>query len=416
MLKFIRDILLVLLAFSCTYYTNEPVKIPEPPRSDETEHLIAEYVATPPNTIRSAYWTTADYLLVDLQNLVEGQQPAEENYLNMSNMFDGIGDFNRGDSSGLKLKAAYDDAFVYILAEWTDQRLHASGPTWMYNGPIDPRQPAADTAGWTLQRASDKLILSFEGASIEDIWQWDLALSEPMGFAVDKVVENGNETYDAGDRMFIENGEEGPEFEWDGVQQELTREPGGFTLLDPAYYILNKTPFAGDIENGYDIYDEECALCHGYNGDGQGYDWNTGLRLNVEGVLNRMSRNGFALFAGANEHSGASHFTPLSDTEKDDLIAYIRGLAGVPGYYLDSPTGSSADIQTISSINLAKVSRSTDNPGITVLFRRALNTGSSDDIIFDPVIGEYTFSAALSDGDLLNRVGENELTLKFKTR
>ena len=259
----------------------------------------------------------------------------------------------------------------------------------MFDGPEDPLKAEA-TDGWTSQRNDDKLILELDmGNGQTDVWQWSLSLSEPLGYAIDLFDDGTDRVNDAGDVMFERNvdGEgnrAGPKYEWDGQIQELTREPGGLTILDPGFYLLNKTEFTGDAQNGLALYQQECAACHGVEGDGRGFDWNTGYSMIIPGFLNRFSRESFASVTLSSSHDGASHFEILSESERDDLIAMIRGFTGVPGYYLQQPTGSSADVKAVSSFPLAQLNtrRSNEN-GYKVLLTRALNTGHN------PTISKY---------------------------
>ena len=78
----------------------------------------------------------------------------------------------------LKLKAAYDDDFLYILVSWQDDSYNISQGNWLYKGPPDPLKPGADRFGWTSQQNDDNLILSFTGDSGDlDIWKWSLEWS-----------------------------------------------------------------------------------------------------------------------------------------------------------------------------------------------------------------------------------------------
>ena len=88
----------------------------------------------------------------------------------------------------------------------------------------------------------------------------------------------------------------------------------------------------------------------------------------------------------------------------------------MPGYYLENPTGSNSDIHAVSNVQLGKIDGD-NTKGYSVLFVRALSTGSADDIVFNsaskPV---YDFTINLMDNDDLNRIGSTtkQLTLKPK--
>jgi hypothetical protein len=404
----------------CTYYENEPIKIPEPDVPNPTTTLEASYVTTIPNKITSNYWKTADFLPITAQNQVTGQVPADDGLFNVSGTLDGLLDFNLGKDPEASLKAAYTDDSLYILVSWKDTVYNASQGNWLYNGPTDPDKPGS-TAGWTSQRSDDKLILSFDmGSGKRDIWNWSLALSEPLGFAIDMIDNGSGDIGDAGNKSYVRNtigdNRSGPEFDWNGVQQELQRKPAGFTILDPGYYLLNKKNFSGDLINGEAIYQVECATCHGVTGDGEGTINPVGIRLNKPGQFNRITREALDNFASdGGQHEGAIHY-PSTDSDRDDLFARLRGFSGIPGYYLENPSGSNSDIHTVSNVQLAKIDGG-NSKGYSVLLIRALNTGNADDIVFNPSTQPlYDFTIDLMDNDVINRIGSITKQLTFKPK
>ena len=418
-MKTIRTLLLGLLC-ACTYEDIPPIVIPAPPTSDETQDLIAEYVSFSPNSINHGYWTTADFRAVQVADLITGEISEEDGLLNNNGTLDGIASFNDGEDPGFTLKAAYNDEFLYILASWSDPTVDGGRASWLYNGPSDPNDLDQDSSGWTSQWADDKLVLGFDvTANSRDVWTWSLALSEPLGYAIDQFEDQGTLENDDGDWTFVRNvagtgNRAGPMYEWNGEIQELTRASGGLTILDPGFFLLNKTEFVGDILAGDDVYIRECEECHGVGGDGDG-SFGVSLPLNTPGGLNRLSREAFGNLAGDPNHSGQIHWTVLDDTEKEDLVARIRGISGVPGYYLENPGGSASDVLAVSSLNLARLSTRSNNPGYTVLMIRALNTGNADDIVFDPTTEGYSFDVAVMNADNLNQVGEVGVQLIFKS-
>lgn len=410
---------LCVVVMSCTYYQNEEVKLPQPKVSRPTTTLEAEYVTSAPNSITATYWKTANYLPIVSQNMVTGQVPADDGLFNVSGTFNGLSSFNQGKDPKATLKAAYDDNAIYILVSWRDTTFNMSSANWVFNGPSDPHK-SGSTSGWTSQRSDDKMILSFDmGSSKRDVWNWSLALSEPLGYATDMIDNNGTLSTDAGNKTFVRNAastdnRSGPQYQWDEVQQQLTRTPGGTTILDPGYYLLTKKSFVGDAGIGNTIFQNNCARCHGVNADGNGVD-EQAAALNVPGFMNRFTRSAFVSFASGSSHDGATDFSTLSATDIDNLLARLRGYAGVPGYYLQNPSGSNSDVHSLSNVLLAKIDGK-NTKGYTVLLVRALNTGNTDDIVFTPTVGQYEFSIQLSDNDDLNRIGEvtNQLTLKPK--
>ncbi|MBI1766957.1 MAG: hypothetical protein HYR67_01120 [Bacteroidetes bacterium] len=414
-------IALGLVWIGCTYYENEPIKLPQPKVSKPTTTLEATYTSTPPNKITSAYWKTANYLAIGPQSLVTGQVPSDDGLYNVSGTLNGLADFNNGKSPKITMRAAYDDNNIYILVSWRDTTFNISNANWVYNGVTDPNK-SGSTAGWTSQRSDDKMILSFDmGSSKRDVWNWSLALSEPLGYAMDMTDNSSVVTSDEGDKTYVRNAagptnRSGPQYEWDGVQQELTRSPGGLTILDPGFYLLTKKNFVGDVVAGNVVFQNNCAPCHGVTADGNGTDYQTGVALNGPGFMNRFTREAFVSFASNQDlHEGAAHFTPLTSTEVDNLFARLRGFSGIPGYWLQNPSGSNSDVHTLSNVQLAKIDGN-NGKGYTVLLIRALNTGNADDIIFNSSAGQYEFNISFTDNDDLNRIGEINNQLIFKPK
>jgi mono/diheme cytochrome c family protein len=412
-------LVLCLALTSCTYYQNEAIKLPQPKVSKPTATLEAEYTSTAPNSLSAAYWKTANYLPITTQNLITGQIPADDGLYNVSGTLNGVSSFNQGKDPKATLKAAYDDNNLYILVSWKDTTFNVSSASWVYNGPADPNK-SGSTSGWTSQRSDDKMTLSFDmGSSKRDVWSWSLALSEPLGCAIDMMDNNGSVTNDAGNKSYVRNAagtddRSGPQYQWDEVEQQLARTPGGTTILDPGYYLLTKKNFVGDAGIGNVIFQNNCARCHGVNADGNGVD-EQAAAFNVPAKMSRYTRASFVSFASSSQHDGSTDFSTLSSTDIDNLFARLRGYAGVPGYYLQNPTGSNSDVHALSNVLLAKIDGN-NTKGYSVLLVRALSTGNSDDIVFNSSIGQYAFNISFSDNDDVNKIGElnNQLTFKPK--
>jgi len=413
------SITLSALWMSCENYQNEVIKIPPPKVSMPTTTLEAHYTTTPPNSITSSYWKTANYLPINAQNQVTGQVPAADGLYNMSGTFHGLTDFNKGKDPKATLKAAYDDNNIYVLVSWKDTTYNISNSNWVFNGPADPNKNGS-TTGWTSQRSDDKMMLSFDmGSSQHDVWNWSMALSEPLGYAIDMIKNNSGTNVDAGNKSYLRNSagsdnRSGPQYQWDGVQQELTRTFGGLTILDPGFYLLTKMNFVGDALAGNTVYQNNCARCHGVNGDGNGVDEQAASFI-TPGFMNRYTRSSFVAFASSGGHDGSTDFSTLTDKQIDDVFARLRGFSGVPGYYLQNPTGSNSDVHTLSNVQLAKIDGN-NSKGYSVLLIRALNTGNADDIVFTPTVGQYQFNINLSDNDDLNSIGSVNQTLTFKPK
>jgi mono/diheme cytochrome c family protein len=443
-------LLLIVLIGSCEkdyYYTPPPA-----PTSDQTSSLEAVFVNTPPTTINSSYWKTADYLKVYATDLSKNNLYGD-GLLNMTGSYLGLPSFNDGNDPGLKLKAAYDNDYLYLLAEWTDKDLDLSDGSWLRRGPADPLKSDV-TTGWTSQRNSDRLAFAFEVSAASspsgnfssvgcaaschsslgnnymyptsgkvDLWNWSAAKTAPLGYAEDMIANTDSLSDDSGQKIFYRNtngstDRSGPAYEWDGTSQSVTLANGQSSILDPGYYLNNKMPFAGDATRGDSIYNRtsppgDCAVCHGDRGQG-----------GTEGAINHISQNKKSRNALMLSMSFVADMGPywgtLTPGEKDDVVAYLRGLSGVPGYYLNTPDGSNADIKASSNltpidITNAMLPATNKHTVYQVLLIRKLKTNNSDDIQFDKAVSStYPFGVALMDNDGINHIGSAKETLTFK--
>ena len=404
------------LLAGCTYYENEPPPKPFVPKA--TTSLEAAYTTTIPNSITAPFWNTVNYYEVAAETITDGEVPADDGLFNMSGTFNGTVSFNGGMDPVLQLKAGYDDSYLYILASWQDESFNASNGTWFFNGPADPNKPG-ETAGWTSQQSDDNLIFEFPVSGDEsDVWKWSLALSEPLGFALDQFANISGIQFDAGDKIFERNtvnpadNRSGPVFDWDGIDnQQLDRTPGGLTFLDPAYYLVNTKPISGDVELGDMVFQNACSSCHGVNAGG-----GDARALNDRGRFMRQTFTAFQSFASSGNHDGSSYYSGLTEEERVNLYARLKAYSGIPGYKLQNPTGSNSDISALSNVQLALIDEKIPNTGYVVLLIRQLNTGNSDDIVFNPVNSPYTFHVYLSDNDDLNKIGEMNIELLFKPK
>jgi len=429
------------------YYETPPPHVPQP-----TPTLEAKLVSVSPSAINSVYWKSADYLKVTASN-VSTQLLYGDGLLNMTGSYNGLSSFNSGNDPGLILKAAYDSENLYVLAEWTDSDVNASNSSWLFDGPLDPNKPDL-SGGWTSQRNCDKIAFAFEISSAAspagtfsnvgcaaschnnlsvpvmyptsgkvDLWNWSLARSNPMGYAEDLVASSDSLSTDAGQKISYRNiagttDRSGPAYEWDGVTQSITLSSGQSAILDPGFYLFNKTPFTGDAQKGDSIYHTlsapgVCNSCHGENGEG-----GSATAINLIS-MNKKSRS--ALISGMDiVPDMVTYWGPLTPSEKNDVVAYLRGLSGVPGYYLNVPTNSNADIKATSNVTpvqivSAMLSSTNVHTKYQVLITRKLKTNNNDDIQFDLNTSKiYKFGVALMDNDGKNHIGSTVETITFK--
>ncbi|OYU97043.1 MAG: hypothetical protein CFE21_01780 [Bacteroidetes bacterium B1(2017)] len=443
--------LILLLLGSCEkeYTRSAPAKTP-PKTSQPTTTLEASLVTTAPSALNSPYWKTANYLVVSAKDISKGILYGDGG-LNLTGTFGGLTSFNKGNDPKITLKAAYDAEYVYILAEWSDTTVNPSEHSLFINAGSDPLKPTENPTGWTSQKNSDKLSFAFDidgaagssgtfasvgcqaschgtgnstvmtpNSGSVDIWNWSLATSNPLGYAHDLVTSGSGFINDAGGNIAQRNsantGERAtPKYEWNGVEQSVTLPNGGSGLLDPTYFLLNKNVMPGDAMNGETIYNAVCEHCHGPNGSGGEYSAINGVGSN------KKSR---AAYMAAMDNVGdmGGYWGPLSASEKDDVVSFLRGIAGAPGYYLTAPTAntSAADITIVSNVKPTDISNSMSNTTnkhgkYQVLIKRKLKTNNTDDVQFN--LGtkkEYVFGIALMDNDGKNHIGSAKETLTFK--
>ncbi|MBI3872817.1 MAG: c-type cytochrome [candidate division Zixibacteria bacterium] len=405
--------------------------------------MQAKFLDHPPARLDDPYWANADWLAVACSTM-SASMLYGDGELNMTGTFAGTGSFHGGHDPQLTLKAAYDHTDVYILAEWSDSDLDLNRRRWLYDGPHDPLKPDGDTSGWTSQSNDDKMALAFEiaAASSEfgdfnsvgcaaschnvegvldmrpqtgkvDIWDWSAGISDPLGYANDQVSDpvdgrkqDGGSAIEHRNRPDGGNNRSGPRYEWDGTAQVVTRSDGSNATLDPAYFLVNKTEFTGDPAAGKTIFQASCMSCHGAEGPGSGPALD-------KPEFARTSRVDLSNAILSPAHAGAAAFAALNAMRKTNLMAGLRGLSGIPGYFLTAPSGSQADVMTMSNFSLSQVNTTT-HAKYKILMIRKLMTGNADDAQFDLAASRaYKFGVALMDGDGRNHVGSRVGTLEF---
>ena len=417
--------------------------VPPPPHvSEETATLEASFVSTAPDNVNASFWNNADYLNVSLQDLSKGLLYNDDGRLNATGTYKGLSGFDNQGDEKLTMKAAYDNDKLYLLIEWTDFSADGNRSSWLYDGPEDPLK-SDSSQRWTSQRNDDKLSLIFDLASATgangsfesigcdaachsgmktqsgtaDLWTWSLAETAPFGYALNMMVSDTGTSVDKASNMMRNANSasyrSGPMYEWDGTTQEVTNADGSTSVLDPAHYLVNKIAFEGDPEIGYQLYlnhTKGCAGCHGDHGEGNGPDGEGAAFTSP--VFNRYSRDVIVERATADDHDGRTYFEKLSAAERVDLIARIRGFAGVPGYYFDSDVMVDQDIVSQSNVLLSKISE--ENSSYKVLLVRKLKTGNTTDTQFDPATEKtYPFGIALMHKDGPNHIGSKLETLTF---
>ncbi len=432
------------------------VKPPGPKVAVQTTALEATYVSTAPLTLSDSYWKNADYLKVSVGNLNKNALYSN-GYLNMTGTYGGTSSFNAGGDPKLTMKAAYDDSKLYIYVEWVDNNLDATNALATLLGASDPLK--SDTTGqWTSQGNSDKMAIAFdlnnssssEGTFVDkgcaaschqgkmqpaagsvDIWSWDVATTDALGYAADMVTDaNKGLVKDTGNAMVTSNKKvpgnprSQPAYEWNGVDQSFTRPDGKTTLLDAGYYLLNTTattnitPFIGDYHKGDLVYHNSvygCGHCHGDEGGGDGPS-GSATPFAAVGFAKKYSRASLISFASSGNHEGNTYWSQVPAASVNDLIAYIKGLGGVPGVLLSPPSGSHADVWSVSNVTRSRINV-TPHTLYQVILVRKLNTGNTDDVQFTTPEGKsYPFGIALMNADGKNHIGSLKQMLTFKLK
>ena len=378
---------------SCEYE-----KIP----SLQTDYVKSVYTNSTTVTLNSAVWAKTPEFIIPLVDILSNQVNVNDSILNENGGYKGLNSFNKGNAITLKIKSVYSSDKIYILAEWQDSSLNPTNKIWKWNGAGDiiKNQSAPN---WTMQNSDDKLVLKFDFTTgnefTKDIWVWSSALSDPLGYAIDMAQKSDNIVInDNGTLMYARNGtsfKSGPIYELNGIQQVI-KPDGSKAVLDPLYYLFNKTEFKGNAFFGETSY-QLCAGCHS-------------LKPQIIGMSHQAVKD----FLVSEEHPGKDDVNSASNADVENAIAYYRGKYGIPGYFLQMPSGSVADVWASSNVIAGKIN-SVNKSGYKVLFIRNLNTSNKDDVVFDTKDGnEYRISFYMYNADSVNYIGIENQKMIFK--
>lgn len=421
-LRFLPAIFALSFLFSCESEKRFPPKGYLPVSPEETEKLEAAYFWASQDKLSSPYWKDASYVSVSLSD-VSTKQLYADGYLNMTGTYNGMADFNKGVDPVVTIKAGYDSEFVYFLVEWKDTTADASMATWIWQGPEDDLKPDSAT-GWTSQKNNDNLTLIIDNpeSATNDAWFWSLATTAPFDLAQNlKVDQNGNLSKPVESTIYRNSSDNssrsGPKHEWNGERQEFELPDGSIRILDPAYYLFdeNKMEFKGDVVSGESLFNgkADCKYCHGINGNGIPEGYTGGGPLNGP-FTNKYSREGLEEYIGSRGHEGggSQYWGKIKNnpTEVENILAFMRGIAGQPGQIHIMPENKVISAKTNISVGGIEVR----NTEYKVLLSRKLNTENSEDIQFD-ITKSYNISIRLTDNDEINFVGATGINLLFKS-
>lgn len=394
----------------------------------QTTELQAKKVATEADAL--SWVTSGDFyrrvLSSDFPNGSKGQVYSGE--YNMTGSINGI-------DVTVLMRAAYTADNLYMLIEWTDptNSNDQNRRRFLYNG---PNETGGTVAGWSSQLNDDKFALAFDinaaadsggtfaakGCTVGchgsmnpesgsmDIWHWKASRSNPLGYVNDQWGDAAGRKNDGGDPIEVRNYKTsgsiaaGPGQYWDPTKGAQTLTPAnsseGPVTLDPGVFLVKgfTATLAGDAVAGETLFGSKCGGCHG------GTSWNA--KFATRG-LNQTDAQLKSYITGGS-HPGAGAASGLTATDWDNLSARFRAYAGVPGYYLQAPTGSNADLVVLNSKTVFKDGR------YQVIVRRKMLTGNADDVQFDlSKAKEFVFGVAVMDKDGKNHAGHASQVLKF---
>jgi len=342
-----------------------------------------------------------------------------------------------GISATVRMRAAYTSQDLYLQIEWQDPTgqndLHRR--RFLFNGPGENN--VGIIPGWSSQLNDDKFALAFDingaadatgtfqekGCTVGchgsmnptvgamDLWHWKASRSNPLGYVNDQWADPAGRKNDAGDPIEVRNWRvkddisQGPRYVWDPIKGKqiavLPNPAEDRVTLDPGIFLLkeNTMELRGDAVAGEQLFTIPCQSCH-----------DVGLPA-VKALFARQGLNNTDAnlrgFISDPEHPGSDATTSFTTTDWENVIARIRAFAGVPGYYLQVPTGSNADLVVLNSRSVFS------NGQYTVQVRRRLQTGSPDDVQFDPAVRkEYVFGVAVMDKDGKNHAGSAKEVLR----
>lgn len=417
---FALSAIILFALFACESEKRIPPRGYLPVTPQATESLEAAYFWIAQDKVTSGYWTDAPYLEVNLEDIEVGNLYAD-GYLNMTGTYDGTSDFNRGRDPELRIKAGYDEEYIYIFVEWNDTTLNPSYMKRLFEGPADPLKQDS-SSGWTSQGNEDsfRILFDVDGSPAKDTWKWSMATTAPFNMALNLSTSDEGELIGNNPHL-TRNGSPdssraAPALEWNGERQEITLADGSTKSIDPAYFLLEDftTPYTGNPETGRHYFNEtaSCSFCHGPDGNGE-----PEIQDNDEGPLQfpiAKTRSDLIEFIKGHPGGAPGYFGQLHDDpeKENDLIAFLRGIGGLPGYIMGMSPAQS-DIQAQVNVGTAIIS-STRNSRYQVLLKRKLVNTHPEDVQFSPE-NRYTFSILLSDDDDLNAIGASGLELVFKS-
>lgn len=399
------------------------------PTQKQTASLEAKKFAT--EALALAYLDTGDFYAKTLSSVFPNGSklqvyPGEYNMAGSKN----------GIAPSVIMRAAYTASYVYMKIQWTDPT--ASNDQirrrFLFEGPTDT---TGTVPGWSSQKNCDKVSLAFDidgaadatgtfatkGCTVGchgtmnptigkmDIWNWKASTSNPIGYMNDMWAGPAGLAQDGGLPIEVRNFKvagqiaKGPRYVRNPALPiqtvTLPNVAEGTVNLDPKVFLLktNMMLLAGDADLGKTVYTTKCTTCHGSMSS-----WKTKFASRGYSQTDAQIK----AFLIGNSHPGRVVATALTAAETANVIALFRGLGGIPGHYLQTPTSSAASIPIWNSKTVYSAGK------YTVILRRRLKTTYVDDVQFDLTKAvNYPFSIAIMDRDAKNHAGSAFQLLKF---
>ncbi|NOY48377.1 MAG: hypothetical protein GXO84_09335 [Chlorobi bacterium] len=357
-----------------------------------TTELLAKKVFLGPQIdgIIDASWENAQVLQV----VSEVPEPGD-------NVFQGY----VGQKHDVEVRAQYDNEYIYFLAQWKDGQLNLNRDTWYYEDDGDPatidwhqesNKPVFDGSGNKTREAfyEDKFAMQWDINNTTTDWNSQTCfatchtgLGAATGYAKHYTIAAGEHT-DMWHWKSVRNGIFYNQFD----DKNVTDTPQDDARHGDAHvgggYHNNKQTLSGVTVPKYYIPGKEY------------YYWITDLDINSS---NAKLITAVDVATGILTDEDGNTINPSTE------IRYQRdgettGAFGMPSVYLEPFNGSRGDIEAASSF---------EGNGWTLEWKRKLDTGNDDDVIFDPV-QEYPFGLGVFDNAAIAHAITAFLNLKFE--
>ncbi len=177
-----------------------------------------------------------------------------------------------------------------------------------------------------------------------------------------------------------------------------------------------KMEFVGDMVKGQRAFNvtADCRFCHGPDGNGISDGYTNGGLLN-DVFTNRYTRDGLIEYIGSSGHegSGPQYWGRIKNDSAAvvDIIAFMRGIAGLPGNTIHVPE-TVPDVVAETSVGTGTVNKK--NSVYKILLRRKLTNANTSDVQFSSE-NTYSFFIRLSDNDEINYIESQKLQMIFKS-